>query len=332
MRIPRFAVPIFIAQLIAPIFSIAQSQGTAGAAYGTVFLAMNQKPVEHAQVDFRSLSSDWEGATLSGSDGKFDLAGLPLGQYRLTVSAPTCERYEAVVSIAGRTGPLSLPLTKSPRQPTPVADSVISVDELKTKSGKVESAFKKGTELLQKGDARRSLTYFKRAVAKDPNYYRAYHNLGLAQYLLGELAPAAQAFQRAIDLTNGGFAPSEFALSMILIDQQQFRQAEAVIRRGLVMDPSSAQGEYLLALVQFASERLLDAERSANDTLFRSANQAEAYILLAEIHTRRHEPHAVEADVAAYLKLDSHGPLVDKAYELLQRAQMDISNGADGTR
>lgn len=51
------------------------------------------------------------------------------------------------------------------------------------------------------------------------------------------------------------------------------------------MEPGSSQGEYLLGLVQFACERFEDAEKSAREALFRSANQAEAYILLAENHS-----------------------------------------------
>jgi len=334
MRIPRFPLFLAIAELITPILSTAQSQtieSNTGTAYGTVLLAMNHKPIERAQVDFHNLSTGWEAATLTNADGKFDLAGLPLGQYRLKVTVPFCYRFEIAVDVVERTGPLSLELDKSPQPATPVNDSVVSVDELKM-SGKAESVFVKGTKLLQKGDARRSLVYFKRALAKDPEYYRAYHNLGLAQYLLGDKARAEESFQKAIDLTNGGYAPSQFALGAILLEERKYRQAETLIQNGLIMEPGSALGKYLLGLVQFASERLTDAERSANDALFRSADQTEAYILLAQIHARLHEPYSVEADVAAYLKLDGHGPLAGEANLLLQRAQMEISKGAGSIR
>ena len=217
-------------------------------------------------------------------------------------------------------------LTQS-RTATPVNDSVVSVQEMRM-SGKAEPAFRKGTELLQKGDSRGSLVYFERAVAQDPGYYRAYHNLGLAQYRLGEKERAEEAFQRAIDLTNGGFAPSQFALAMILFEKRQFRQAEALIQRGLDMDPGSALGKYLLGVVQFALNLLPDAERSAHDALLRSADQAEAHILLAKINERHGDPYAVQAEVAAYLKLDPHGPLENEANVLLQRAQEEINRRA----
>ena len=115
---------------------------------------------------------------------------------------------------------------------------------------------------------------------------------------------------------------------MILCEKQEFREAERVIQNGLAMEPGSALGKYLLALVQFALNRPAEAEKSARDALWRNAGQAEAHILLAKIHERAHKPYAVTMDVAAYLKLDPHGPLESEASELLQRAQQKISQSA----
>jgi len=233
-----------------------------------------------------------------------------------------CLAQSAIENKTGSTGTLAV---------APVNDSVVSVQELKM-SGKAEPAFKKGTDLLLKGDARGSLVYFERVVAEDPGYYRAYHNIGLAQYQLGEKELAEEAFQRAIDLTNGGFAPSQFALGMILFEKRQFREAAGSIQRGLDMEPDSALGKYFLAVVQFALNLLSDAERSARDAVRLSPDQAEAHILLAKIHERHGDPYAVQADVAAYFKLDPHGPLENEANVLLQRAQKEIQRTAGASR
>ena len=206
---------------------------------------------------------------------------------------------------------------------TPKNESVVSVQELRM-SENAKSAFEKGTRLLQKGDAERSVTYFQRAIAKEPNYYQAYHNLGLAHYRLGETARAEEDFQKSIELANGGFAPSQFALAMILCEKHEFQQAEKLIENGLAMDPGSAVGKYFQGLVQFALNRNGEAEKSAHDSLWRSAAQADAYILLAKIHNRTHNPQAVMADVGAYLQLEPHGPLEDEARALLLEARQAI--------
>jgi hypothetical protein len=158
VRIPTFALLLAIAGLT-PVQCLAQSrtiENKTGSAFGTVLMAMNHKPIDRAQVDIISSSTGWGTAILTNTDGEFDLTELPLGQYRLSVTAPHCERYEMIVNVEGRTGPLSLELTKAVRAAAPVNDSVVSVQELKM-SGKAEPAFRKGTKLLQKGDARGSL-------------------------------------------------------------------------------------------------------------------------------------------------------------------------------
>lgn len=229
-------------------------------------------------------------------------------------------RFFMKTALAVFVAPLSCAAQQTEQATAPGNDSVVSVQELRM-SGKAESAFSKGARRLQKGDAQGSLAYFQRALLKDPGYYRAYHDLGLAHFQLGDTAQAEEDFQKSIDLTNGGYAPSQFALAMILCQKGDFQHAEALIQNGLVKDPGSAMGKYFLGLVQFALNRNAEAERSAHDALWRNAQQADAHILLAKIHEREHNPDAVVADVTAYLKLDTGGPLENEARALLKVAQ-----------
>jgi len=307
--------------------SIAQSRGTQDAtvsASGIVLLTPEDRPIRHAHVELLITSTGWTAATITDDDGGFRFAGLTPASYHLTVTAPACERLEDTVIVNGNVNALFLRLHRTQRPATPRSDSVVSAQELPV-AGKAESAFAKGTRMLQQGDAQGSLDYFQRALARDPGYYRAYHNLGLANYELGHMEQAEGDFQKSIELTNGGYAPSQFALAMMLCEKQEFREAERLIQNGLTMEPGAAIGKYLLGVVQFALNRPAEAEKSAHDALWRNANQAEAYILLAKIHERNHNPNAVMAEVAAYLKLDPHGPLQGEASKLLQRARQEIT-------
>lgn len=329
MRLTRFALQIVVMVLTSFILCLAQSQPTenaTGSASGLVLLAVDGRPIPHAQLEFLNPSTGWAALTLTDNSGKFELAGLLPADYQLTVSAHACERLEATVRVGGSAGPLLLRLQKAAQQVTPRNDSVVSVEELRM-SDQAESAFAKGARMLQKGDVRGSVAYFQRALAKEPGYYRAYHNLGLAHYQLGEKERAEEEFQKSIDLTNGGYAPSQFALGMILCEKQEFQQAERLIQNGLAMEPGSALGKYFLGLVQFALNRRAEAEKSVHDALRKSADQADAHILLAKIHERDHDSHAVINDVNAYLKLDPHGPLESEATRLLNRARQEISQG-----
>jgi tetratricopeptide (TPR) repeat protein len=194
----------------------------------------------------------------------------------------------------------------------------VSVQDLQM-SGKSQKAFKKGSELLAKGDTAGSLPYLDRAVAESPENYRAYYDLGLAHYNLGQIDQAEQAFQKSIEITQGKFALSQFGMGMALCRQGEFQQAETVIEQGLEHEPGSASGKYLLAWAQYGLNRIVAAERSLQQALVRNAKLAEAHLLLARIHQRQNNSPAMVQDLETYLQIDPHGPESEPARRLLER-------------
>jgi tetratricopeptide (TPR) repeat protein len=194
---------------------------------------------------------------------------------------------------------------------------------------KAMDAFKKGVELLLKGNAQGSLACFQKVIQLAPEAsFRPYHNLGLAYYRLGQFDNAAEYFQKSIDLSEGAFAPSLFGLSMILYRRGDFRRAQDLIERGLLVTPGSGLGKYCLGLVQFSLGKFNDAERNALDALRYDAAQIDAYLLLAHIHERLQNPQAVIANVQSYLKFSPNRDLQDDAQLLLERAHRAISSVA----
>lgn len=217
----------------------------------------------------------------------------------------------------------SLCVAQSPEPRTSADDAVVSVHDLPLPH-KAARAFEKGTQLLLKGDAQGSLTYFLKAVEEAPAAYRPYHNLALAYYDVGQLEAAAQNFQKAIDLTRGTFAPSMFGLAVILYRQSEFGAAEKLIREGLLLQPGSAPGKYCLGLVQFSVGRISDAEQSTSEALALDPGETDAYVLLARIHEAKHDPNAELADAQNYLKHSPDGVLRTAALDLARHAQQQL--------
>src|SRR5215470_15422820 len=160
------------------------TQDATVSASGVVLLTPDERPVRHAHVELLNMSAGLAASTLTDDDGGFRLTGLLPGSYRVTVTAPGCERLEDSMIVDGSGNIWFLRLHKTQKSATPRNDSVVTVEEFRL-SGKAESAFAKGTRMLQHGDAQGSLYYFRHALARDRGYYRAYHNLGLANYQLG---------------------------------------------------------------------------------------------------------------------------------------------------
>lgn len=198
---------------------------------------------------------------------------------------------------------------------------VVSVRDLKM-DGKSHTAFDKGSHLLAKGDAAGSVGYLQQAIAEFPEHYKAYYDLGVAYFRLGQAAEAEQSFQKAIDITGGSFAPPQFGLGALLCERQDFLHAATILERGLDLEPGSAVGKYYLSWAQFGLNRLVEAERSSEQALLRNANLAEAYLLLARIHQRQQNAPAVSKDLEYYLKV---APNKDLARHFAQRIQEEMA-------
>src|ERR1700693_466284 len=168
-------------------------------------------------------------------------------------------------------------------------------------------AFEQGIELLAKKDPAGSLAHFQRAILEYSGYYEAYDRIGAAELKLWRLPEAEQAFRKSIDLSGGQYAHPLLALGAILADREKFAEAESVIHKGLDLYPESRTGHYYLALALFGLNRLVEAENSVHEALRRKTDFPEAYLLLADIHSREKDYQSLLNDLDEYLKLAPDG-------------------------
>jgi tetratricopeptide (TPR) repeat protein len=195
----------------------------------------------------------------------------------------------------------------------------VSAQEL-AMSPKAHSEFEKGTQLLVAGDAQGSMEHLRHAIEQNPNYYGPYHNLAMAYYRLDQIDDAAKYFQKAIDLSNASHVPSLYGLAMIHYRNNEFVQAEPLLQRAMVLQPSVA-GKYCLGSIQLALGRPAEAERSAREALQLNPGMADPYFLLARIHESQKNPVAAIDDIRNYLRLAPNGAMKPEALAILSRAQ-----------
>jgi protein O-GlcNAc transferase len=198
---------------------------------------------------------------------------------------------------------------------------VVSVQDLKM-AGKGHAAFDKGSQLLEKGDTQGSIAYLEQAIAEYPEHYKAYYDLGVAHFRLAQQTEAEQAFQKAIDLTKGNFAPPQFGLSAILCQRAEFPQAITLLQRALELEPGSAIGKYYLGWAQYGLNRLIEAEQSLEQALLRNPNLAEAYLLLTRVHVRQKNLPGALKDLETYLKIN---PRNEQARTLVYEIRRELA-------
>jgi Tfp pilus assembly protein PilF len=283
--------------------------------FGTLFLEGANRPIGGAIVNIRSLSGGPFVSVLTDWSGRFQVRGLDPGVYEIVVEEPGYEPVRETLRLYGPSQPLELHLRESNPSPVRRTEYAVSVRELRIPV-KARNAFEKGLERLAKNDADGSRTQFVRATATFPDYYEAYYHMGVADLRLGREEDAAQAFQKAIDLSGGRYAWAQFALGLLLCRRGEYAEAETVIRKGLDADGSAATGHLFLSAALFRLNRLEDAERSAREALLRKPGFALAYLVLADVHGRRGEYGRQLQNLDAYLKLEPDRPASKQVREV----------------
>jgi tetratricopeptide (TPR) repeat protein len=186
-------------------------------------------------------------------------------------------------------------------------------------------AYTKGIDRLSKNDPAGSLIHLQRAASEFPNFYEAYHAMGVAQLRLGHGEEARQAFQKSIDASGGHYAGPHFGLGALLCNQQKFTEAEPIIRKALELAPGFGPGHFILAEALFGLNRLDEAQQIAHEASIRDPKLALAHLLLANIYIRRSDYSEELVELDAYLRLKPDGPLSGQAREAQEYAKRKLA-------
>jgi tetratricopeptide (TPR) repeat protein len=207
-----------------------------------------------------------------------------------------------------------------------------SVHELQIPEKALE-ACNRGTQRFAAKDSAGSVVEFQKAIKLFPKYYEAYAEMGAADLDLDNWKDAESAFRKSIELSAGQYAPADFGLGLILATvNNQFADAEKVIRRGLTIDPKDVTGHFVLAWVLYSTSRLRDAEKSATEAVVFAPDFLGARLLLGQIHIAEKNFAAAVRDLDAYLSTGAETPLDAKVRQVREQALRAISAGAaDGT-
>ncbi len=257
-------------------------------------------------------------------DGHFEVSALPAGTYEVSIEEQGYQTYRSTAEFDGSALKLDLHLTPvGPPQPMPNANTV-SVRELAI-PGKAKDEYRKGLMSLAKKQLANSLKHFASAVRAFPGYFEALYHQGIVETDLGHPEAAMQDFQMAAELSGGRYARAQFGMGYLYYLQGNPAQAESMTRRGLELDPDSADGYVILGMTLLRLNRTDEAERSAREALLRNPNAADAYLVLADACARRQNYHEQIQDLDTYLKLDPTGPASKRAREVREVAQRILS-------
>lgn len=291
-----------------------------GQIIGTVYLNRRGEPASQVMVNIRSMTSGMTRTVLTDSSGHFELRAIPSGSYEVNAEERGLGFASTVAQVTMFPSEITLYLNSSNAPPRGENPYAVSTHELKIPE-KAQNEFARGLDLMAKKDFTGSLTHFNKAAAEYPDYYEAVYHAGLAELRLGHQDKAAEAFQKAIDLSGGRYARPQFAYGLLLCNQGKPREAEDLIRRGLETEPDSAEGYLFLGIALLDQNRLDESEKSLCEALLRRTDYADVYLVLADVHAKAKDYQSQIQDLDIYLKLAPSAPGADYVRKVRAAAQ-----------
>ena len=296
------------------------SQDASGTISGTVFLPGSNEPASQVAISLKSHEAGVFRSILTDYDGRFEVSGLSAGTYEVTIEEQGYQPYRSTAEFDGSSLKLELHLAPlAPAQSFQGANTV-SVRELAI-PGKAKEEYRKGLVSLAKRELTNSLKHFASAVRAFPGYFEAIYHQGIVETDLGHQEAAMQDFQTAVNLSGGRYAQAQFGIGYLYYLQGNTAQAESITRRGLELDPDSADGYVILGMTLLRLNRTEEAEKSAREALLRDPDHADAYLVLADACARRQNYQQQIQHLETYLKLDPNGPASKRAREVREVAQ-----------
>jgi tetratricopeptide (TPR) repeat protein len=304
-------------------------QEASGTISGTVYLPGSKEPASQVAVSLKSHEAGIFRSVLTDYDGHFEVLELPAGKYEISIEEQGYQTYRSTAEFDGSSLKLEPHLTSlAAPQPAQNANTV-SVREL-TIPGKAKEEYRKGLVSLAKKELANSLKHFASAVRAFPDYFEAIYHQGIVETDLGHHEAAMQDFQTAVAVSGGRYARAQFGIGYLYYLQGNAAQAESVTRRGLELDPDSADGYVILGMTLLRLNRTDEAEKSAREALLRDPNKADAYLILADSCARRQNYREQVQDLDTYLKMDPTGPASRRAREVREVAQRILDRTQSG--
>lgn len=320
------ATPVSAQEAATPEAAKAQTgaQDATGTISGAVFLPGGNEPASQVAISLKSQNAGVFRSILTDYDGHFAVSGLPAGTYEVIIEEQGYQTYKSTAEFDGSSLTLDLHLALlAPSQPTQSANTV-SVRDLAI-PGKAREEYRKGLVSLAKRELANSLRHFASAVRAFPGYFEAIYHQGIVETDLGHQEAAMQDFQMAVELSGGRYARAQFGMGYLYFLQGNAAQAESITRRGLELDPDSADGYVILGMTLLRLNRTDEAERSAREALLRDPNHADAYLVLADTCARHQRYQEQIQNLDTYLKLDPKGASSKRAREVRVVAQQILS-------
>jgi hypothetical protein len=286
------------------------AQTLAATLTGSVYSESTNQRLIHATVRLCDAGGTRLQDSTTDDSGGFVFAGIPAGTYILKVAASGYVPSDTEINVDFGTGHgVTIFLRPEGRKSSHIAGAAaISEHELSMPAAARKSMEAGQKKLYAEKNPAGALRDFQTAVAKAPEYYEAFYQMGLTYLALQNSAEAEKSLQAAVTFSQEKFADADLALASLLLARHDSVHGEPLLRHGLDLNPDSWSGYFQLGKLELYRNHLDAARQAAEKAQSLAPEQAMTYRLLSLIHMRQKNDPATLADLDAYLRRDPDSP------------------------
>jgi tetratricopeptide (TPR) repeat protein len=154
---------------------------------------------------------------------------------------------------------------------------------------------------------------FQKVLELNPNFMKAYDNLGLTYEALGQYDDAIKTYTQGNELNRKHAVPSPWPplnLGTLLVKLEKFEEAEANIRESLLYDSRFPKAHLQLGLVLAKQKKDADALRELRQAIKYDPMYAEPHYVLGRIYQRRGDRQQADLEWETFQRLKADQPRV----------------------
>jgi Flp pilus assembly protein TadD len=307
--------------------NIGSGQEKAFVVSGQVSDGQSHTSIDGVMVYLNSFTGGTVASAFTSGNGFFTMSNVPSGSYDAVVEQSGYQPSHQRIDVQADFYSLMIELRPIPHvSGVSSKNATISKRELSIPHNAHDDMQKGLTLLNAKSDYKGSVKEFERAIHEYPDYYEAFTELGVAYIHMGDTVNAEQNLRKAVDMSEQNYGDALYWLALSMSNSQKFADAEPLARKAVAMDANSWQANSELARALDGLGRPADAEPSALAAVKLRPDNADLYLILANIHGELQNDQALLDDLNRYLKLAPTGQFANQARQQRDEVQRDLQN------
>ena len=245
--------------------------------------------------------------TTTNEKGNFSFSGVRSGLWRLKYGADGFHPFQEEFQVGGR---------ERVRRKVELVRA--TGQALLTRSKEARAEVDAANQAMAAGDYAKAVELYEQILAKAPEVYEIYFNIGLAQEQLGDHAAAASAYEKFLE-SDPENADAMLKLAIALNRSGKIEKALALYEEVTELQPDSGIAHFNMALVLFQNERLDKAKEAFERSLALDTSLNEAHFMLGHIHVSQGEPSLALASYEKFVELAPDSPNAEAARQAIEQ-------------